>query len=377
VLWHVAPAVAQAATEEGIARRPLKDVEEYRQELRSRFEASFGVMQSVTLRARQKPKQIVFPQGPDSRVLRAVRRLVEEKIARPIILGREEEVRAAAADMHLDLDGVQVINPRRDDALRGRLVESLFSARQRKGMTHSDALEALNDPNMFAAMMVREGVADALLGGLTCYFPETIRPALQAMPLEKGCETVSATYIVLLKGRAWFLADCAVNIDPDAEALAEIALAAAQVARDVNAEPRVAFISHSNFGSVRGDEHRKCQKAIQLCLERAPGLKVDGEMHADTAVNARLLARRHPFNRLGDAANVLVFPNLTAANAAYKLLYNLGGGELIGPVLSGFSRSVHVLQRDAEVGDIVNLAALAVLDAQRKTPGPRAKEDRG
>ena len=167
------------------------------------------------------------------------------------------------------------------------------------------------------------------------------------------------------------------NIDPDAEQLAEIALSAAQVARDVNAEPRVAFISHSNFGSVRGEEHRRMRKAIELCLERDPALKVDGEMHADTAVNAKLLAKRHPFNRLGDAANVLVFPGLTAANAAYKLLYNLGGGELIGPILSGFSRSVHVLQRDAEVGDIVNLAALAVLDAQRKSPGPRAKEDRG
>ena len=369
VLWYVAPAVAQTATEEGIARRPLEDVEKYRTQLRARFEDTYGVMQRVTVRAKQKPQPLVFPQGPDPRVLRAARRLLDERIAAPVILGRRERVEARAEEMHIDLDGVTVLDPKREDEQHVRFAESLHALRQRKGMTLRDATEALRDPNMYGSMMLREGEASALLGGLTGYFPETLRPALQVLPLEEGRTTVSATYVVLLKGRPWFLADCAVNIEPDAEELAEIALSAVQVARDMDAEPRVAFISHSNFGSVRGEEHRRITAALQLCLERSPGLKIDGEMHADTAVDARLLATRHPFNRLGDAANVLVFPGLTAANAAYKLLHHLGGGELIGPILSGFSRSVHVLQRDAEVGDVVNLATLAVLDAQRKTPG--------
>ncbi len=365
VLWHVAPAVAQAATEEGVARVPLENVEEYAEELRARFEVTFGVMHNVRVRAQQEPKQVVFPTGDDVRTLRACARLIDEGIARPLMIGDEEEVRTAIREMNLDLEGLQVRDPRTDPE-REVIAEELFGLRQRRGMTLIDAREELDDPNLFASMLVQRGDAAALVGGLTNYFPETIRPALQTIALEEGRTVVSSTYVVILGGRTWFLADCAVNLDPTAEQLAEIALASASLARDMDTVPRVAMVSHSNFGSVRSAEAAKVRRAVEICHEREPDLELDGEMHADTAVVRSLMRERHPFSRLSDTANVLVFPNLTAANAAYKLLYRVGGGELIGPILSGFSRSVHVLPRDAEVGDIVNLAAYAVLEAQRK-----------
>ncbi len=371
VLWHVAPAVAAAATESGIARLPLADVEAYRDALRRRFEASYGLMHAVTVKAQREPRQLVLPQGPDDRVLQAVSILLERHIACPVVLGDPTEVRDRARALRLDLEGVVVIDPRVDDARRRLLADRLFERRQRKGMTLEDAHKAIADPHLFGAMLVREGGADALLGGLTGYFHETLRPALRVLDLEPGRTVVSATYVVLLDGRPWFLADCAVNLEPGAEQLAEIAISAARVASDMEIRPRVALLSHSNFGSVhKSAEAQRVRRAVEICHQRVPDLAVEGEMHADTAIDEKLLRERHPFNRLGGAANVLVFPNLTAANAAYKLLHRLGGGELVGPVLSGFSRSVHVVQRDASVGDIVNLASVAVLDAQRKTQSP-------
>ena len=367
VLWHVAPAVARVATEEGIARRPLQDVETYAEQLRSRFEATFSVMQTIRVRARQKLQQIVFPQGAETRVLRACRRLVDEHIGTPMLLGDRDEILELADKQKLDLDGIEILDPASEDGRHEQLAQELFRMRQRKGMTLRDAQEALHNPNMFGAMLVQQGKADAMLGGLTHYYPETIRPSLQTIPLEEGRTVVSAAYVILLGGRSWFLADCAVNLEPTAEQLAEIALATASLARDLNTVPRVALISHSNFGSVKSAEAAKVRKAVSICREREPELELDGEMQADTAVVYSMLRERHPFARLSDTANVLVFPDLTSANAAYKLLYRVGGGELIGPILSGLSRSVHVLPREAEVGDVVNLAAYAALDAQRKS----------
>jgi malate dehydrogenase (oxaloacetate-decarboxylating)(NADP+) len=364
VLWHVAPAVAMAATEEGIARLPLDDVEDYREQLRRRFQASYALMHSVTVRAQKQPKQLVFPQGADPRLLRAVRRMVDENIARPVILGNEERVRSRADEMGVDLTGVTVVDPRRGDARRDQLAQALFERRQRRGMTLRDAEQAIRNPHMYAAMMVRERAADALLGGLSTYYPETLRPALQTIDLREGRTVVSAVYVLVMQGRPYFLGDCAVNLEPTAEQLAEIALATADVAREMESTPRVALISHSNFGSVHSEEARRAREAVRLCRAARPELQIDGEMHADTAVDKALLEARHPFHQMGGSANVLIFPNLTAANAAYKLLYRLGSAELLGPILTGFSRSVHVLQRDAEVSDIVNLAAIAVLEAQ-------------
>jgi malate dehydrogenase (oxaloacetate-decarboxylating)(NADP+) len=216
-------------------------------------------------------------------------------------------------------------------------------------------------------MMVHSGAADAVLGGLTTSYPATLRPALELLPLEEGRTIVSALYVMVLQGRPFVFADCAVNIVPTAEQLAEIALSAAASARnEFDIEPRVALISYSNFGSARGEEPARVRRAVEICRETAPDLPLDGEMQADTAVVPELLEHRYPFNQLGGEANVLVFPSLTAANASYKLLDRLGGAEVVGPILTGLSKSVHVLQRDATVNDIVNLTAIAALDAQRK-----------
>ncbi len=366
VLWFVAPAIAQAATEEKVAREPLEDPHAYAESLRARFQASYNLMQAVRVRAQRKPKQVVYPHGADIRFIRAARRVVDENIGCPILLGCEEEIEELAASRNISLAGIEVHNPVLEDDCHRELATILFRLRARKGMTLEDARRSLLEPNMHAAMMLQSGRADAVVGGLTTYYPETIRPALQVLPLEEGRTTVMAAYVALIGQRPYLLADCTVNREPTAEQLAEIALATAEVARQLQIEPRVALLSYSNFGSARGGEVDKVRRAVEICRAKEPDLPLDGEMHADTAVVKELLQERHPFNRLGRSANCLVFPNLAAANIAYKLLHRLGGAELIGPILNGLSRAVHVLQRDAEVGDIVNLTAIAVLDAQRK-----------
>ncbi|MFH2072546.1 MAG: NADP-dependent malic enzyme [Actinomycetota bacterium] len=367
VLWHVAPAVAAAATADGVARRPIDDIEEYRNLLRSRFQATYGLLHPVTLKARANPLRVVFPHAADIRLVRAARRILDEGIGSPVLLGNVAEIEGLAGQVGIDLDGIDLLNPRAAHQVREGYAAELFRIRSRKGVTPDDAARLVQQRAYFAAMMLQRGDADAVLGGLNSYYAETLRPALELLPLEEGRSIVSGIYVAVIGGRSYFLADCAVNISPDAGQLAEIACSAATTARDYfNVEPRVAMISYSNFGSAGGPEVELVQRAVAICRERAPDLLIDGEMQADTAVDAGLLADRHPFNLLGREANVLVFPTLTAANAAYKLLNRLGGASVIGPILTGLSRSVHVAQRDAEVGDIVNLAAIAVLDAQFK-----------
>jgi malate dehydrogenase (oxaloacetate-decarboxylating)(NADP+) len=370
VLWHVAPAVAAAATEEGTARRPLEDPEAYAIGLRRRFRASFGLVRAVTVKAQEEPMRVVYPHGADSRILRAARRVVDEGIGRPILLGDAGDVEHKAADLGLDLSGIAVIEPGSDPARCARYASDLLEARRAKGMTASRAAELVTDPNYVAALMLRAHEADAVLGGLTTPYPDTLRPALQLLPLEPDRTIVSAVYAVVIGSRSFFLADCAVNIAPTAAQLAEIALSTAELARTkFDMWPRVALLSYSDFGSAGGAEAELVREAVRIARERDPELPLDGEMQADTAVVGELLQRRHPGSPLGREANVLVFPTLTAANAAYKLLHRLAGAEVIGPILTGLSRSVHVLQRDADAGEVVSLTAIAVADAQRKRAG--------
>lgn len=366
VLVMVAPAVALAAMEAGVARRPLESVQAYREELEARFAARNGIMRQITVRAKQEPQKIVFPQGADTRILRAARRLVDENIASPIIVGRPEKFEAGLKELNMSAEGIEFIDPRKRDERRARYAEIYFEKRGRRGITSSDAKSELSSPYLFAAVMLAAGDANALLGGLTTYYPKSLKPVLQMMPLQEGRTIVSAVYILLMNGQPYFLADCAVNPTPTSEQLAEIARSAATVARDFDVIPKIAMISYSNFGSAKGEEGTRVRRAIELCREQEPDLMIDGEMQADTAVDGNLLRTRHPFSALDGAANVLVFPNLTASTAAYKLLHRLGGAEVIGPILTGTSKAVHVAQRDAEVGDIVNLAAIAVIDAQQK-----------
>jgi malate dehydrogenase (oxaloacetate-decarboxylating)(NADP+) len=276
--------------------------------------------------------------------------------------------------LHLHLSGLQVVDPQSAPKLDAYAKE-LYRLRHRKGLTPKSAREAIFSPNIFAAMMVRMGDADALVGGVTQHYPETIRPALQVISVREGLHKVSGVYILFTqRGQILFLSDCTVNIEPAAEDLAEIAIMAAEMARRFDVTPRVAMLSFSNFGSTRHPLAEKVRRAVDILHERAPDRVVDGEMQADTAVVPEIIAEDYPFSSLKDGANVLIFPNLEAGNIAYKLLARIGGCEVIGPILVGTSRPVHVLQRGAEVGDIVNMASIAVVDAQRVGRAEEARE---
>ncbi|MEA1901889.1 MAG: phosphate acyltransferase, partial [Actinomycetota bacterium] len=367
VLWKVAPAVASVAVEEGIARRPFSDIDEYRSQLQARFSASFSMITSITSRAIEEPKRVAYPHADDLRIIRAARRVADEGIASPILLGDGEKIVDLAAGAGIKLDGMEVIDPAAGGPEHNRYARVLEKLRRHRGLSLHEAERQVADPNMYACLMVREDAADAVLGGLTTFYPETIRPALQVLSLEDGRSIVSAVYMVIMAGQPFFFTDCAVNIEPNAEQLAEIAMAATDTAeREFHRKPRVAFISYSDFGSAGGAEPARVRRAVQLFKEARPNVPVDGEMQADSAVVTDLLTQRRPDGPLSRAANILVFPNLTAANAAYKLLNRLAGAEVIGPILNGLSKTVHVLQRDASVTDVVNMSAIAVAEAQRR-----------
>jgi malate dehydrogenase (oxaloacetate-decarboxylating)(NADP+) len=367
-LWTVAPAVAKAAMEEGLARVDIEDMEAYKAALQTRFNASYGLINAITTKAMEQPRRVAYPHGDDIRIIRAARRVLDEGIGRPILVGPAATIHALSEGSGVSLEGMEVIDPADDSSDRARYANVLEELRRDRGLSLQEAERLVRDPSMYACLMVREGAADAVLGGLTTFYPETIRPALQVIKVEQGRSIVSSLYIVVVGGRPYFFTDCAVNIEPTAEQLAEIALAAAETAeRDFDRVPRVAFLSYSDFGSAGGTEPARVRQALEIFRKARPDIAADGEMQADSAVVPELMASRSPNGSLGRAANVLVFPNLTAANASYKLLNRLGGAEVIGPILSGLSKPVHVLQRDASVTDVVNMTAIAVAEAQRRS----------
>jgi len=362
LIWE-ASAVAQAAMETGVAQTPV-DIAEYREQLERRLGRAHEVMRSMIHKAQRQPKRVVFPEGTEPKILRACQILVEEKIAEPILLGDEEVIQARIAELHLHLDGIQIIDPAKSER-RHAYAEEMYCLRQRKGTTRREACEMMLHRNYFGPMMVRLGDADALVGGLTQHYPDVIRPALQVIEVRHGTRRVSGVYVMITpKREIYFLADATVNIEPSAEDLAEIAVNTAELARRFDVEPRVAMLSFSNFGSSRHPLAEKVRKAVELVRLRAPALMVDGEMQADTAVAPEILDESFPFSTLKGGANVLIFPNLEAGNIAYKLMAHLAGADKIGPILMGMSRPVHVLQWGVEVNDIVNIAAIAVVDAQ-------------
>jgi malate dehydrogenase (oxaloacetate-decarboxylating)(NADP+) len=362
LIWE-ASAVAQAAMDSGVAQVPV-DIEQYREALERRLGTAHGVMRAMIHKAQMAPKRIVFPEGEEGKILRAAQILIDEKIAVPILLGDRERVHAKAAELHLHLNGIQIVDPQKSSR-KDVFIEEFYSLRQRKGVTRTEAAQTVLNPVTFGSLMVRLGDADALIGGLNAHYPDTIRPALQVIDVRPELRRVAGVYVIITpKSDIFFLADATVNIDPSAEDLAEIAIMAAEKARRFGKEPRVAMLSFSNFGSTNHPLSLKIRKAVELVRRRAPLLMIDGEMQADTAVVPQILEETYPFSTLKGGANVLVFPNLESGNIAYKLLHSIGGAELIGPLLAGLSKPVHVLQRGAEVNDIVQLAAMAVVDAQ-------------
>ena len=364
VLIFVASAVAKAAMDSGVARNPV-DIAQYRERLERRLGKAHEVMRVVIHKARRRPKRVVFPEGEEPKILRACQILVDERIAHPVLVGRREKIAALIEEHRLELDGVRIADPASFPAMDA-YVEEFYRLRQRKGITRSEAESLRHTPALLASMMLHFGDADALVAGLTQHYPDTIRPALQVIPMQNGRTKVAGMYMLISpKGGIYFLADTTVNIEPSSEDLAEIAISAAAKARDFDVTPRVALLSFSNFGSTRHPLADKVRRAVEIVRRREPDLMIDGEMQADTAVVPEIVESTYPFSRLRGGANVLVFPNLESGNIAYKLLMRIGGAEAIGPILMGLSRPVHVLQRGCEVGDIVNVAAIAVLDAQK------------
>jgi malate dehydrogenase (oxaloacetate-decarboxylating)(NADP+) len=362
LIWE-ASAVAQAAMETGVAQSPV-DLQQYREELEKRLGKANMIMRSMIQKAQKAPKRIVFTEGEEAKILRACQILMDEKIAVPILIGREDHVRAKAAELRLSLNGVRIIEPAKFPRL-AEYTEEFYSIRQRKGVARSEAEQHVLNPVTFGSLMVRLGDAEGLIGGLTTHYPDTIRPALEVIEVRRELKKVAGVYVLITpKGEVFFLADATVNIEPTAEDLAEIAIMAAEKARRFSADPRVAMLSFSNFGSTRHPLSDKVRRAVELVRMRAPELMVDGEMQADTAVVPSIIEETYPFSTLKGGANVLVFPNLEAGNIAYKLLQRIGGAELIGPLLTGLAKPVHVLQRGSEVNDIVHVAAVAVVDAQ-------------
>jgi malate dehydrogenase (oxaloacetate-decarboxylating)(NADP+) len=362
VLLRESAAVAKAAMDSGVAQEPV-DLLEYREQLERRLGKVQGVMRIMIHKAQQAPKRIVFPEGEEHKILRAAQILIDEKIATPILLGKESAIREGLAHLHITLDSVAIVDPARSPHLT-RYAEELYRLRQRKGLTRTEADQRIQNRNYFASLMLAMGDADALVAGLTQHYPDTIRPGLEVIPVRDGLRRVCGIYLMITQRGIYFFADATVNIEPSAEDLAEIAISAAETAERFNVKPRVALLSFSNFGSTRHPLADKVRKAVELVKKRAPELMVDGEMQADTAVTPEIIEHDYAFSPLRGGANVLIFPNLEAGNVAYKLLSRLGGGEAIGPILTGLSKPVHVLQRGAEVNEIVNVAAIAVVDAQ-------------
>ena len=363
VLLHVAPAIAQAAMDTGVARQPIFDMDLYVERLEKTQGKSKEIVRTIINKAKCDPKSIVFPEGDNEKILRAAKELVEEGIAKPILIGDPVKIQQKMAELGIELD-VPIINPA-DSELTGTYAEELYTLRQRKGLTLTEANRILRRKSRthFGCMMVRMGDADALLGGIDTHYPETIRPALEVVRKQQGLSSVHGLYMMVSKKDVYFLADTTVTIDPTAEELAETAILAAEKVRMLDIEPRVAMLSFSNFGSVKHPHADKVRRAVEIVKERAPDLIIEGEMQADTAVVPELL-EGFTFSKLKTAANVLIFPDLNSGNICYKMLHHLGGTEAIGPILMGMNKPVHVLQRGDSVDDIVKMAAIAVVDAQ-------------
>jgi malate dehydrogenase (oxaloacetate-decarboxylating)(NADP+) len=362
LVWE-ATAVAKAAMETGVAQNPV-DLDEYRDQLEKRLGKSHELMRIMIHKAQANPKRVVFPEGTHERILLACHRLIEEKIAAPVLLGRKAEIRRVADSLGIALNGATIVDPETFPR-REEYVNELYRLRQRRGVTYSAAQELIMDGNNFGSMMVRMGDADALVSGVTQNYPDTIRPALQVIGVREGVHRVSGIMLLVTrKGDLYFFADATVNIEPTAEELVEIALCAAQEARRFNVEPRVAMLSFSNFGSTRHPLAEKMRRAAELTRYADPTLIVDGEMQSDLALNAKRMEEAFPFSALQGGANVLIFPDLQSCNIAVRMLPQLGAGELLGPILAGMARPVHLLQRGADVDDVVKITTIAVIEAQ-------------
>jgi len=363
LLWE-APAVAEAAMRSGVARLKV-DINEYRDQLAARQGKGQQVRQYFMNKAKllKNKMRVVFPEGEDTKIIRAAAQVEEEGIAHPILIARPEVIEQEIKDLGLRYKP-EFVDLRHFDRMHA-YIQSYYELRQRRGGTRANAEKQLRDRNVFGAMMVKMGDADAMVSGRTFEYPEVIRPALQIHHTKPGVKHACGVYIMIVGERVYVFTDATVNVEPSAEDLADIALLASDFARQIGLSPRVALLSFSNFGSTPHPLSEKVRRAVELLQLRAPQLVVDGEMQADTAVVAEIVEKRYPFSRVKDA-NVLVFPSLESANVSYKLLNRLGKAQTIGPILLGLGAPIQVLQTGDEVRDIVNMTAVAALDAAER-----------
>ncbi|HVU99377.1 MAG TPA: NADP-dependent malic enzyme [Puia sp.] len=379
LLSTVAPAVARAAIESGVAQHQIDNWEAYAIELNRRLGLDNQLMRVMSTKARLNPKRVVFAEADNVKILKVAQLLYDEGIAYPMLLGDERKIRHIAASNQIDLEGMPVINPYNDEYedQRRRFGEIFFQKRQRRGFNKYEAYKRMRERLYFGCMMVETGEADAMISGLTKNYPDTIRPALQIIGTEDGVKKIAGMYLLLTKRGPLFLADTTVNFNPTAEELADITLLVAREVQNFNLTPRVALLSYSNFGTSDSPEARLVAEAREIVKKKEPGLIVDGEMQASVALNNDILRENYPFSELVDQeVNTLVFPNLAAGNIAYNLLKEVGGADAIGPILLGLKKPVHVLQLGSTVRQIYNMALVAIVDAQIKCKSTSEEEAR-
>jgi len=365
LITTVSPAVAKAAMESGIAKHPITDWAAYHNELQQRIGIDQKLMSRIIDRAKQNPKRVVFAEANHHKILKAAQILKDEGIAQPILLGNKAEILRLIEEHHLDLQDCPIIYPREESESVHRYAELFYKKRQRKGLTQLDSERLMRERNYYAAMMVEVGDADALVSGLTKDYPKTILPSLQIIGTAEGVDRVAGMYIITNKRGTFFFADTTVNVDPNAEELAGIIELTARGVKFFDIEPRVAMLSYSNFGSAKGEIPDKAREAVRIAKAKNPNLVVEGDIQANVALNTSIQQETFPFSALAEeAANTLIFPNLASGNIAYKLLMEIGGAEAVGPVLLGMKKPVHVLQLGSSIREIVNIAAIAVVDAQ-------------
>lgn len=365
LITTIAPAVAKAAMESGVAKNPIKDWDAYELELQERIGIDQRLMSVVIARAKKDPKRVVFAEADNIKILKAAQIIRDEKIANPILLGNRAKIKALMEEHALDLHSETIIDPLEEKELVEKFIQILYKKRQRKGMTLAEAGRLVIQRNYFGGLMVETGAADAFISGLTRDYPSTILPSLQTIGVKPGVNRVAGMYIMNTDKGPFFFADATVNLDPTAEEMVDIIGLTADAVKFFNMEPRVAVLSYSNFGSAKGDIPTKTAKATALAKAKYPDLIIEGEMQANVAINEDIQREMYPFSKLlNKKPNTLIFPNLSSGNIAYKLLSELGNAEAIGPILLGMNKPVHILQLGSSVREIVNMVAIAVVDAQ-------------
>lgn len=370
LITTVAPAVAKAAIESGVARRPIADWDQYKLELSQRLGLDNQLLHGIVIKAKQNPKKIVFAEGNNPKILRAANEVLHDGIAFPVLLGNEAEIKQLIAENHLELNNVPIIDPHsvETEQIRKSFADLIWQKRQRKGLTHEEAYELTFNRNYFGIMMVDTGLADAMISGITSHYGDVMSPALKLIGPKPGINHISSMYVVITKRGPLFFADTTVNLDPDVQTLIETILLTAEEVKKFNIEPVIAMVSYSNFGSVKSSEHtrtlNRVRQTIEFLHQNHPELVVDGEIQMNFALNKELRSQKFPFTRLENRdVNTIIFPNLTSGNIAYKLMQEIGGAEVVGPILMGMKKPVHVVPIECSVREIVNMTTIAVVDA--------------